>query len=1261
MAELDKPKVHGQASLLDNPLVQASRASQQEAAGFIDAALEKRIRRSIQAPDIALQASTTTIVIRGVAGIQREEAKSPHDALLAWVDLDKARVYADEPAELLRAVAHHHRHTISAAFEAEPELSLLEDTNVLDEAALLYHELHSDEKKGGLNTTAQAGTVRSTFMAALRADYEKQRHLEALFAPPAEPERSAPFFDGFALRNANGKTFDQLLASPDTFRSPLLQTLSAAQKRALLEAKFAQMGLSMQYAIGTVDQALASTIMRAQRYQRVVETTRFTDQAELLRRFRGLEEQFAHERASSAVNPRLLFALLLARSSGVDIGGPDELFEPYVKELLPRLIEEGKNGNVQASRWAAGKLAMWNDGGIAWRDRDLSIRVQAVQSLMNELHASIGKGEPVSEVAAELKRLGAFREWIVGTDWKTKALGVLAYSNERLMAAYGTPPQFDRTKAAADILLEYGMDEEEMEEERLYVIQGDSQHISESEFGDRVDEFLTRADWSGLSGSMMRVAGQRIKPRDELQRAEEAFNDSMAASAWVIAKAKENLRARSQPLAQSLIDEEAARIAKAFKTETETHRNWMRGFHEWINMVPVVGPIYNIEEGVRHKDALQIVLGILFLGLDVFDFMGAGAGEVGEVGARGAAHEAAPREHAAVSNVRHAAGSIDVDADRVATNPLIVEAGIDPVHIGQRDAHLPEGMQGIAARVRAGETDLTWHGYDVVLVRNENRVALVEHAGGSYHEVDCKTRARVRNAPLIHRDAQTGVFRSGGGLRGGMRDEMGLGRDFDLESRYTVDKVSSLMKVADDTRVRDFDEIFDDGFDVAPPDPSVSTFDAREFYRKLYDTSSTFRRLMNNHADSLDDVFVDSELANARDAAQDSAGGAPTSPTRWKIVASESDASRAGNKAYTDFDRRQVRLPSDADIAEMSYQSASGVETTTREQAYLHEMVHAMTGARDPERAVDMLNRGPVVYLTDKILSEAGYSIPEQVMYRRTNFLPESDLSPHDTVEFHREAAAVAARVENRHLDRLVDRKSQKVAADTLVEGVPVSSRQTVEDTKLTFDRVHATEAVLDFEEFTKKFDELFAFAASNRGATAEVTAMAQDVTRFFNRLHERSPTFRALFEEMPDVHMVGEWQFVLERRVALAELPAGKAGSCVNRASHRIYVFDDDTMYLSPEGLREVERERALARAMVCVMTGLGRRMPPAEAFMNRGADVVVAERILSDAGYNLPQQLVAGLAVASDEASMARLLSYQTSAQRSVAVEDRYLQSLP
>lgn len=115
---------------------------------------------------------------------------------------------------------------------------------------------------------------------------------------------------------------------------------------------------------------------------------------------------------------------------------------------------------------------------------------------------------------------------------------MLVYANERLLAAYGAPPVFDRYDAAAAILERCGVDEDARSDARQYVISGDNPNIAKRAFGDLVDEFLDRADWVGLNGAWMNLpTGARLKPRDERQRAEDAFNESLPSNAWVVATA----------------------------------------------------------------------------------------------------------------------------------------------------------------------------------------------------------------------------------------------------------------------------------------------------------------------------------------------------------------------------------------------------------------------------------------------------------------------------------------------------------------------------------------------------------------------------------------------------------------------------------------------------------------------------------------------------------------------------------------------------
>jgi hypothetical protein len=332
----------------------------------------------------------------------------------------------------------------------------------------------------------------------------------------------------------------------------------------------------------------------------------------------------------------------------------------------------------------------------------------------------------------------------------------------------------------------------------------------------------------------------------------------------------------------------------------------------------------------------------------------------------------------------------------------------------------------------------------------------------------------------------------------------------------------------------------------------------------------------------------------------------------------------------------------------------------SREQVYLHEMIHALTGALDPVRTVDMLNRGPVVYLTDKILNEGGYAFAEQVMYRRENSLP--DMPRYETIEYHRDAAMQAAHAENRYLDPIVDGKRSRVPGATLIEGMPVELRVTARDVREIVREVAMGEVdvFLSMDAFDTKISENFRFSVSENTPTEVMASDARNLANFYRRLYRKSETFRYLFDTMPTVDAsvdpAATWRFMLDESAPVGSLAQGASLQPAMRGSKEIYLLEDGLQYLSANGLRDVETERKLTYDMVRAIGGFD-RLAPGEAYRNRGPAVYLTDSILKEAGFHYPKQLVAALASDADAVAQNRLLAYQTSAQRAAATEDRYL----
>lgn len=1208
---------------------------------WTDRAIADRLRRSI-----ATQTATEAVRVAVPPGDAASASGARRDALQRqvidstlreWVDLEEAVRYAESPSQLLRAVSDHDHRPISPEFELSLDPSLLEDERVIDTSAVLYHQLRkgADAGQAGSAATVPLATLRSEFVAALREDYAMRRALGALAAPAGKTGQTTPFFDGFAIRHARHKTFDELAALPSVSADPAFASLTVDEKRRLLEKKFAQMGESTAYPIGTPEHSLATALLRLHSYRGKPSPMRFESPAALLKAFQQAERDWAADRAYP-YHPRLLYAAHLARTDGLELMSPDDLMLIYENRVHDRAIEALEKHDNEPMRWITQFLSQYEPHGVSWKAQDERARTRIIESLFAALREAADGQEPIAGFARELRDSGALSEQrLIGGDQRSRLDALIAYGNQRLLAVFGAAPRFDREEAAAAILRAHGLTDVEIDKSRNYVIAGDNPHLAKTAYGDRIDEFLDRADWSGLIGSRMTLAaGVQIVPRDELQRAEERFNESLETDAWVVARARENLWAQDlRPTAQTL-GEEVRRIASGLQAETELHRAWVRGAETWINTVPVAGPIYNIEEGVRHHDAARAAFGVLFLGIDLFD-LGTGAG--GDAGAL-------RRTHPVVPKMRHVASRLDASMVDVTTHPLMVEAAADPVDIAVEDGDIPLVHRSLAKRVRNGERHVKWRDYDVVHLEHENRIVPVISEGGAYFEVGWRSGRRLRARTPLQRDPLSGKLSPRDEPVERMSHDAAAIRGADPEARLTVKSVKDIVKSANSLEPRDFDRVFESNFEYRSAGSQASAFDFKAFCRTLYERSPTFRRLVNRFDD-----------ANGR------ASNETRNPfKKWELRVGEVGPLGSPTKAYTDFEHKRIYMPRDETIESMEYMTASGLRPISREQVYLHETIHALTEARDPERTLDMLNRGPVVYLTDKVLSEGGYAFAEQVMYRRQNSLP--DMEPHETIEYHREAATRAAHAENRYLDPLLDSKPRSVPEDSLVEGVPVNSRVTVRGARQTVRDVAAGEddVFLLMDNFETKFARNFGFFADASTSVEVAASDAKTVIDFYRRLYHKSPTFRHLFDRMPVIDSASDapaiWRIMLDSHAPADTIAQGASRQPLSAAEKDIYVRDGELRYLSSLGVRDVEFERKLTYDMVRAIGGFD-RLAPGETYRNRGAAVYLTDEVLAEAGFHYPKQLSAALVTAGDRAAEPRLAAYQTSAARAAAIEDRYL----
>ena len=1125
-------------------------------------------------------ASTQSQEPEGGGYLQRQQA-----TLWAWADPERAARRHDRPWDLLRAVCDHYGATLSPTFIATLDPRELEDEAWLDQAALLFgHETRA--RPAAAPETVQSGELldasartaapvgepslselRALFLTALNVERDAYALRAALLLPPdVASATTAIYFDGLALHHARGLSLEQIAVSSALPLPASMAALSGAERLEQLRARFADLGEDTQYPVGSVAHSLASTVLRILSYQSQAAPVGVQSEQQWARAFQDLEVAWA-ETKNYPLHPRLLFALHLATSNDVRLL-VDDWAEQLWQQLQTQLRASDQSEALQlaserlmrlrdsASLSGAalpllfeeiidGRLVPPLSGLFSWLlidELDVFVEQENSEALLRVLQYTLG---PALQC-----------EILSGCDWAGKLQALMRYAGERLQAAFEAPPRFSRRAEAERMLGELGLSVAALARRRPYILTTHDPNIAQEGFGSPVDEFLARADWSAFPGRSMRVVGRVIEPGALLQALEEQFNRALPTHPWVRAYAKEQLRALGRVPWPVALEAEVARIVADYLTETENHRGWVRGLTTWINVVPILGPIYNIEEGIRGRDPLQAVLGTLFLALDALDLLSGGDGA-----AKSAEVEVALEPGEAVEMVATRSSASD-DSERA---PLLTPRVQD--------------RQSMAALRRLAHE----FGADApIFDRLSPQRAADPFAVRRGDAAPAATRAswRRRSAP-----AATTV------------------RGTPVAERLTCVEVRRLMDAASDGAFKDFDRMFARHFTIERHGEQPSRIDPAQLFKSFYQDSPTFRRLMNYYV-----------------------AKAPAGEV-WRLhlgeVQSPGHAMRA--QPYTDLTRKSMYLQADQALSQLRYMTAEGHASLSLEQPYLHEMLHALTGAHDPDFELALLNRGPVVYLTDRILAESGRLVAPQVMYRREDL--NVVLAPHQTVAGNRARAAEAALAEDRYLDGYLARY--------LAGSVPelwVQAGQAVDQAVI---RLRTSFSVRGAQRHAAEAPR---FTLSGRdpglGAGGSLTLLLQ-------RLQEQSSTFLTLLAGAKGpLQWRMEWSSARDTVLEL-ERQAILLGA------------RDGWYYLYEQGVAPLEATRRVADALVMALSGLSAPQGT-DARAQRGALIILAEKMLQEAGYHYPRRLSAALTDALDGD---HLQSWLTPARRRADFEDQAL----
>ncbi|WP_137392384.1 hypothetical protein [Rhodoligotrophos defluvii] len=343
---------------------------------------------------------------------------------------------------------------------------------------------------------------------------------------------------------------------------------------------------------------------------------------------------------------------------------------------------------------------------------------------------------------------------------------------ERWNANFGKPPSFDRAAAALDILQrETGQSRDDLEYEETDFSALHAFGVTETVRVTPLARFLELADRPGV-GHVLALRCEHdehhhhhvINPRADLQRAEETFNASLPQQAWVMARAKENLRLGGKMPTPDDISAEAGRIVADYEAETEGHRDLIRGLEflkNWyISQIPIVGGIYNIEEGIRHDDIKQIIGGALAL---------TGEAAVAMVARRGGMAFEVTSEAEAGGSMPSAPGDLSSPSLDITS----VEGQFSEAQPGQPFSDIPRRFLSLShGERRTWDHPVTGETLTVTRIKSTGEIVALRSVPGqqrTYQAVDWINGEAQRGSELkaYHMDPQSGLIEKGGGLKGG--------------------------------------------------------------------------------------------------------------------------------------------------------------------------------------------------------------------------------------------------------------------------------------------------------------------------------------------------------------------------------------------------------------------------------------------------------------------------------------------------------------
>jgi hypothetical protein len=333
----------------------------------------------------------------------------------------------------------------------------------------------------------------------------------------------------------------------------------------------------------------------------------------------------------------------------------------------------------------------------------------------------------------------------------------------------------------------------------------------------------------------------------------------------------------------------------------------------------------------------------------------------------------------------------------------------------------------------------------------------------------------------------------------------------------------------------------------------------------------------------------------------------------------------------------------DQTLASLRYVSNLGETQFQRDRMYLHEGLHWLTKLADPAKSEIHLHRGPVVYLTDRILSELGNfpPAPARIAYKNPPLF-STDEAAHQAWSANLDGLHDWSIAEDRLLDGVLD-TGRDYADSMIVMGQKISDRVTVRQGLTLRKKLDGIAQFGELDPVGLYQEVVFAFSMPDIGFRG---ALAKLITE--------SRTFREIasaWRQVPQLERISVSLSNFDADVGYFEDEA--AAHEVSRKSLRIN--SRRLYYFSDAGVTPLSPMRRFTGALIDYFLSQmmsERSMILESTDSDRGLAVALENEVMIQIGYREPERICAKL-----KRTSAGILRYQSTMTRAAASENGYL----